>query len=400
MSGAHAKYSGSNAHRFMRCPGQPRLAAQVPELPDGPDAVYRLEGDKAHDLLARTLSGRRDTMVPEMHDAVMAVVDYVRTLFIQHADLVVHSELPVTFPQEIVPPEDAAGTADVVAFSKAAQKVWVIDFKYGVGETVEAYDNAQIKFYATGAVWRTAFKELYGVIIQPRSFRGPEPRIVAIPAWELVEFQSDVERAIRDAEKADAPLLPGTWCHFCPAGAICPARDKLALQTISPDGRPLAALDRLVLPAPVDLSMDRIGHILEMKDQVTKWLTDVEKYAFLQAMAGEHIPGHKLVEAAPRRRWADWSDAPTMRRELYVQTGVDNAFSESKIIALTNAEKIVAAAFKDVGLTAAQAKEWFAQFTIKESSGELSLAPISDKRPAADRVKNDFAGIVPAQIGG
>jgi Protein of unknown function (DUF2800) len=398
MSGVHSKYSGSNAHRFLRCPGQVALAAQVPELPPVDD--YAAEGDRAHRELERVLSGSDFSAGAsyEMQEAVLDVLFFVNTLRSEHPDLIVLSEQYGPFPQSVVPEDQAGGTADVVAYSVAAQSVWIIDFKYGVGVTVDVEDNEQIKFYAACSVWRTAFKKLFGVIVQPRSFRGSEPRIVEISAVELVDFVAQIEHGIKLSEKPNAELVPGEHCHFCPCAGICPARDAKALAVISPEGRPLDALDPLVLPAPADLSMTRLGDILALKPMVEKWLGDVEKYAFASVMAGEQVPGQKVVEANARREYVE---RPGLEHSLAAGAAAttDAFLTMPKLIPLTDAEKLIVSAFKAKGQTAEQAKEWFAQFTIKKSSGKLTLAPIDDPRPAANRAKNDFAGIVPAPTG-
>lgn len=417
MSGVHSKYSGSNAHRFLRCPGQPALAAQVPELPAVDD--YAAEGERAHALLAFIVDAeyvnRRSASDPElvltlrnapreMFEACMEVTNFLHDLKYKHADLIVLSEQFGHFPQNVVPEEQASGTADIVAYSVAAQSVCIIDFKYGIGVTVEVDGNEQIKWYAACNVWRTAFKHLYGVIIQPRSFRGGDPRIVEIGAVELVDFVATIEGAIARSEQASAPLIPGEHCQFCPCGGVCTARDAKSLAVISPDGRPLDALDPLVLPAPADLSMSRLGDILALKPMVEKWLGDVEKYAFASVMAGEQVPGQKVVEANARRSWI--AGEPQSIAEQLVKAwpagdhGQFDKLMPRELIALTDAEKLIVAAFKARGQTAEQAKEWFnANFTIKQSSGKLTLAPIDDPRPAANRAVNDFAGVVPAQPG-
>lgn len=399
MSGVHAKYSGSNAHRFLRCPGQPRLAAQVPELPAVDD--YAAEGEQAHALLAKCLTGGHygphDPL--EMRSAIDAVIGFLTDLKTQYPDLIVLSEQFGLFPQNVVPADQASGTADVIAYSLSAQVVYVIDFKYGVGVTVDVEDNEQIKFYAAIAAWRTAFKTLYGVIIQPRSFRGGEPRVVEIDAFDLIDFVSEIETGIARCEHPTAELIPGEHCAFCPAGGICPARESQSLAVISPDGRPVDALDPLMLPQPVDLSPQRLGDIMAMKGQVIGWLNDVAKYSFQIAMSGRHVPGQKIVEAKARRRWIDDAEKLPTRLAVVTETHPHDWRTEPALIPMTDAEKRVVAAFKVQGRTAAEAKECFSQFVTKESSGELSLVSTDDPRPAYNRATQDFAGVVPAQLG-
>ena len=250
---AHARYSGSNAHRFLRCPGQVRLSSTVPEMPE---SEYAAEGTKAHALVHSSLTNTGPLpgwFSEEMFDAVNDVLDYVKKLRVEHSDIQVFSELLVLFPQGVVPALDAAGYCDVFCISKSSRRAWVIDFKYGVGEVVEVVGNEQALFYAAGAVWDFKLDVVTLVIIQPRTYMDEWLRETDVTMLDLIEFSGVIEDAIEAAEQDGAPLIPGSWCHWCPASVVCPVAEKHALSVLEVQNV------QENLPDPTAIDIVRIG---------------------------------------------------------------------------------------------------------------------------------------------
>lgn len=404
---SHAKYSGSNAHRFPICTAQPALATAIGVDLNNADSD---KGTEAHELLDFLLTNQyaiTDLPVPHpaVHcfEAVQQALDYVAALRAQYPDLIVKSELYKEFPQKFLAPDKAAGIVDIFCYSPSARAYWVIDFKNGAGETVHVYQNAQLLFYGVCALWDLAFDHAFLVIIQPNSYAGAAPREWEITGLDLVEFQVDIENAIREAEGPDARLVPGEHCSRCSAGIGCLARERQAVSIITEDVKPVREMDaRLLIPA-AQLEPDRIGHILAFKDTVTDWLRDIESYAFQLAMRGEHVPLHKLVEADARRKWRpDWT--PEKIAATLAEAGIaEDVAMPRKLIAMTSAEELVVAAWRNAApitgkvQAAAEAKKRFATLTLKESSGKYSLVRDTDGRAPANRSRNDFAGVVPAE---
>ena len=222
----HAKYSGSNAHRFSVCSGQVALAAKIGVEISGPDAE---KGTAAHELLDECIKSNSWCGNPghPHHNAIIHVLDYVASLRLRYPDLIVESEIYRQFPQSIVPPDDAAGLIDVWCWSPAARIAWVIDFKNGVGETVDVEGNMQLLFYGTAALWCTPFSRAFLVVIQPNSFRGSEPREIEVTGLDLVEYQADIENAIKAAESPDAVLIQASIATAARQDtAAWPARDR------------------------------------------------------------------------------------------------------------------------------------------------------------------------------
>lgn len=409
---SHAKYSASNAHRFLRCAGQVALTSRVPPRPD---SEHSIEGTRAHELLQRSLLGEKvdKEATPEMMAAFEVVHDFLDSLYIARGPhLVVQVEQPFRFPQRIVAPDDAAGIADLMVVDHMEQEAWSIDFKYGEGVAVEPERNAQLMFNAVGRLWRMPIKRVNLVVIQPRI---PHHRKGVVRQWwcgplELAEFQAEVEEAIAAAERAEGTfpellthhLRPGPWCRWCDAETVCPARERNALAlAFGNDVPPARMLEQSSLPEPADLGLDRVAHILRNADMLTTWLRSVENYAKQQAMSGVAIPGHKLVEAQPRRKWQ--GDEHQIAQKLMELSGYEldeDAVMPRELLDITKAEARLVEIARNRAprggkdKAAREMREALAFLTLRQSSGNLVLAPDADSRPAVNRAASLFAGVV------
>lgn len=408
----HAKYSASNAHRVLRCPGQVALSATVPPRPD---SEFTIEGEKAHELLERSLTGDvnwRRGADPEMIDAVGVVHDWLERLIIKHGNhLVIQIEQPFHFPQSVVPPDDAAGIADMMVVDYEAREAWSVDFKYGSGVAVEPEHNAQLLFNACGRLWRQPINKVHCVVIQPRI---PHHRRGVVREWTcdavaLVEFQAEMENAILTAELAHldmdrgyTPVLdPGPWCRWCPAETVCHARESKALALAYGDMPPAPhELDIYTPPNPASLGLDRVAHILHHKDMLTSWLKAIEDYARQQAMSGIPVPDHKLVEAQARRQWLGDHDMIAARLiDLSARNLTWDDVMPRSLLDITKAEALLVEVAKRAApkggkqMAAKDMREQMAFLTLKQSSGNLVLVPATDARPAADRASVAFQGV-------
>ena len=392
----HALYSGSMIHRLLAgCYGSARLGLTVPPAPP---SKWQAEGTEAHHELEQALN-HQPSAERKHFKSIEHVIDYVTAIGHPRTVLTEHR---VYFPQNIVPREQASGTLDVLV--TAGRRAWIIDYKHGAGEFVSEEENAQLMFYAWSALrWRLhAFDEITLVIIQPNSWQDGDPvREYRTNALELFEFSLAVERAIERAERLNAPLHPGDHCRFCPAAPVCDARERTALAVLA-GGEASTVRDwqpAHLTPVGAHLDVARLGDIVVKAPAIRAWLKAVEDYAEARALAGEiEVPGCKVVEAAARRKWLD---DPVVYGALasLTEKGTDD-ITPRKLIGITEAEKLVVEAATR-GLTdatekreaIARAKEAFSALTVKESSGALSLVPLSDPRPPVNRAAKHFGGI-------
>jgi hypothetical protein len=409
MAGArfHPKYSGSNAARILACPGQVRFAATLPDI----ETEAMREGTFAHAVLEACLKGgikQAEVCVgllsignrkvdSETAEAVQHALDYVETLRLEYPDLVVVSEQYM--PLERYP---AGGTVDIAAYSSKADKRWIIDYKHGEGDFVEANQNAQLKWYAVLCFY---MPETTGVIIQPRHFSYRAPREAIFSAADLFDFRVDMLDAIMAAEQPDAPLVAGPHCLRCKCAAVCPALEASCNDVISP----LTFGGDRENPPEYDFLPDRedpafLAHTCRFADQIRGWLKSREQAAFRVACAGQHVPGFKIVQEKARRKYR-----PDLTPDQIVGKIVQSAggrleprqLYKTKLLPITEAEPLLVAAFRegaDLGKKKAAAEEAraaFAFLTLRDAAPVYSLVPETDPRPAVtNRAALDFEGVV------
>lgn len=407
----HATYSGSMIHRLLAgCYGSVRLARTVPPAPE---TEWQREGTAAHAELERCIVAGATR---SENAGVQVVLDYLASLPYPAA---FWAEQRVYFPQNVVPQEECSGTLDTIVNGAGENTgaVWIIDYKNGAGEFVEAEENAQLMFYAWAELhnklpWIT---DITLVIIQPNSWQGGDPiREYKTDALELFDFARRVEAAIAQAERLHAPLLPGEHCKFCPAAPVCTTREResLAVLTGAEPGT-IREWQPADLPKPEALDLARLGQVVTKAGAIRSWIKSVEDYAEARALAGEiEVPGCKVVEAAPRRKWIKDADLDTRLAALatpYTTEEYQDALDRvcpRQFVGITEAEKLVVdAATRGLETVAekraaiAKAKEAFSALTTKESSGALSLVPLSDPRPPVNRAAKHFGGVHFVEIG-
>jgi hypothetical protein len=262
---------------------------------------------------------------------------------------------------------DSFGTCDTIIVGDGA--LHVIDFKYGQGILVDAFDNPQMKLYALGAL--ELFDFLYD--IDEVSMSIFQPRRVNVSTWttsvaELREWASTVlvPRATL-AFNGGGEYAPGEWCTFCRAAVKCRARadEKLKLA-----GKEFAL--------PPLLTDEEIEEILITLEDLTKWASDIQVYALDAAMShGKQWNGFKLVEGRSVRKYTDESAVAEAARTV----GYTDIYKKS-LIPLTEMERLMG-------------KEQFSEVLgsyITKAPGKPTLVPVSDKRPAimTTNAQNDF----------
>ena len=414
----HSRYSASAAERWMNCPGSVRLCDGVPEH----KSKYAEEGTQAHELLEvmlldkklgapGALAQRRAAASQDMIDAVQIAFQYVVDLLDSIEGWGLTLEKRVEVPSEAAPGE-VFGTLDISIYDPANRKRYIIDYKHGAGVPVEVIGTKQLRVYALGvtrAEPRQPVDKYELVIIQPRAFHPAGPiRSEIIDAADLVDFYDEIENAIKEVQSAEAAahLLNGSdhgWtatylrpdaksCRWCLAATICPAREKQALALVGQDFADVRQVTADKLAEVGELSPDRIGQILALKDIVSDWLDKVEKRGIELAKAGVFIPGRKLVEPVGRRTY---DDASTVAQKMAEATDlpITNFFEPPTPLGITAMES------KIKQLTPAKSKERkealdaFALLTTKKSSGNLTLVAEDDPRPAVNAAQSAFVGV-------
>lgn len=385
---AHALLSASGASRWINCPPSARLTEHIPD----DRSEYADEGTAAHELseimLRRQIlpcnSTERKRLAevlqlfistnpyygPEMENAVQDYVDLVIERFMEakarSADAIVLLEERLDFT-EWVP--DGYGTGDVVLISDGVLEV--IDLKYGKGVPVSATGNPQIRLYGLGA-W-SAFSYLYDIqeirmtIVQPRLDNVSTDTLTVD---ELLEWgETVVKPAAALAYAGEGEHKAGSHCRWCKVKGNCRTRADANMAALAYE-----------FADPALLSLEEIGSILHIAEQLKAWAKDVEDFAHEQALKGHRIPQWKLVEGRSNRIITDkdaaWAalEAATLETEKYLKP--------RELLGLGELEKRIGKKELAVLLDG----------LIIKPQGKPVLVPETDKRPELNSLENDFAG--------
>jgi len=373
--GAHSILSASSCNRWFNCPGSVEAVKHYPNV----ESKYAAEGTVAHGLAAKILLckdeiGYADTeqwigdtvmqgefeieVTEEMIDAVWEFVVLVTAEFEEGCVLKVEQRVDLEEHNAHL-----FGTADAVII-KPFEWVKVIDFKYGAGIKVNAWENPQLMSYLT-YVWEQEDAGYGEVLIcQPRKEDGTSRYKVSYDQY--IEFKQKLLTKAKEALKKNAPRVAGDWCKksFCPAFADCPATKELAHQIVARD------FDDPV--APENLSISKIQQVLEKAEFIVSWVRAVEARAKELMLNGEKIPGYKLIQGYGHRKWQSEASVEADFEDLG-----EKLYEPRKLKSPAKLEKIIG-------------KDKVADYCFKPE-GEVKLVPESAKgEPLTIDYKADY----------
>ena len=369
----HALLSASSAHRWMGCTPSARLEQEFADQ----ESEAAAEGSAAHALaehkLRKALKLRSRKPVSkydsdEMDDYTTGYVEFVM-------EALAEAKLNCPDPQVLIEQKldfscyvpDGFGTGDCLIV--ASPRLHVIDFKYGLGVLVDAYQNPQMMLYALGAL--RIFDYLYDITEVAMTIYQPRRENVSTWTISVDELREWAETTLKPkadlAFKGEGEYTPGSWCQFCRAAVKCRARAEAKLE-----------LARFEFAQPPLLTDEEIEEILGKLDDLTKWANEIVAYAQDAAINhGKEWSGFKLVESRTNRKYTD-EDAVA---HAAAAAGYHDIYRKS-LIPITEMEKLMGKqTFKEVlgGL-------------VIKPAGRPTLVPASDKRPAITTVgaNHDF----------
>ena len=391
----HALLAPSAADRWIHCPGSVAANENAPRR----DTIYTKEGTLAHSLSELKLrkhfglcpDGAKKPMgprkykgeieklqanelyQPEMDGYTDTYVDYIidiansfdsRPAVFVEQDLNLETFVPGSF-----------GQADCILLH--GTDLYVNDFKYGKGVSVDAPNNPQLRLYALGALM--AYKDFWKIdtvhlaIIQPRLDHISED---TMPADDLLNWGAfTVRPAAQKANDRTPEYHSGSWCRWCAVSATCRENEKAVVQPI----------EKFLGKLPPVLSMSELAEVLHKLDPLLKYAESARAYAESALMEGEEIPGWKLVEGRSKRVWDDQNAA----FEALGSAGIaDAVLWHREPYTLSQIEKQVGK--KDFAAAAGS--------HIIKQPGKPALASEEDKRPAwspRSTAEEDFKDLIP-----
>lgn len=390
---AHAILSASGSKQWIHCPPSARLQEQFPQETSGAAE----EGTLAHKICELKLRklflepgmaekeykadmGRlkkESCYNPEMERYTDEYTDYVQKLAYGYpAAPYIAVEKRVDYSH--VAPE-GFGTADCILLY--GTELHIVDFKYGKGIVVRAEGNSQMGLYALGAIKSYALiypiETVYFHIIQPRvhNFSQWSTSVDDLTMWA----ESIVKPAAQLAYKGEGEFCQGTWCDdcFCSAAGTCRARARENMEVLQSQADPVTGR----MNEDAVLTNEEIGRLLPFLFLAEPWIKKVKRAAISRLLAGEGIPGWKLVEGRSNRILTN----PKAAYGALVKAGYKKAmFYEQVPLPLTEAEKLITKEEYDAILAP----------YIEKPQGAPTLAPEDDKRPiyVKSTPEADFGG--------
>ena len=375
----HALLSASSSHRWLNCPPSAIAAEAYPAQ----DTEFTREGTLAHEVAEfytkmgldvknteNFLSDFKmwlgsDEVTAEMIDCAGSYRDYIQEQIRGDQKLIL-LEQRVDF-SEWVP--NGFGTADCIIIQ--GEVMDVIDYKYGM-DAVSATDNPQMKLYGLGALYDYGFladvQKVRLHIFQPRI---NNVSVYELSADELLKWGDEVVKPVAAmAAKGEGEYKAGNHCKFCPHAGRCRELTATCTETI----KSYDITAKLPVLAPFE-----VAEILELEPLISLWLKRVRDQALSTMLAGESVPGYKVVAGRGSRTWADDLEvAGLLEKAGYIQEEI----TETKLLSVAQMEKSIGKK-KVAELLGGQ---------ILAHTGAPTIAPEKDRRPAYNPA-DDFENI-------
>ena len=375
----HALLSGSQAERFMTCPGSVMLAQNITTPSKSSDAAD--EGTLAHtisELLFRKITRKTKIVLPDIpshyDQSMMADCQkYVDEVLALPGEL--HIEVVLDFSKLH---KNLGGTSDLINIERETRTLRVGDLKYG-RSPVSAVNNYQLLTYAVGALETfNLYNDIDNVelyIFQPRGKNSSWSCAMST----VLEFKQQLVTAAHQTDDPFAPLhMTDKGCYWCKAKPICPEFAKVAKKSAAEDFKLPAPKTK----APSSFPKDKLLEVLDLAKLLSPWCDAVFQQAKdMLAEDEKALPGWGLK---PGRSMTSWEDAnKAMGLVTEALEDLPATLREQVLDACITKPKIqdpakVQAAFDELDLVCEESEE-------REALGELraALSAVTESKKAA-----------------
>lgn len=296
--------------------------------------LNRIEPDEYDKKLSEIK--RSEYFKESMYDHVQTYVDYVMKIHDESISAKKRTEIYIEKRLDLgayIP--EGFGTSD--NFLLTGDTLHVIDFKFGFNY-VSAFDNAQLKIYAIGALeyldWDFDIRKVVLHVVQPRigNISTFEITVNQLAIWA----EDDLRRFARIAnDPKQGTLKAGSHCMYCKASHSCQTLKEGALNGIQKHAtkRPFkfeTICDEEKAEIFASLPMFKI------------WSENFKKHMEAQSNKGKKFEGLKVVEGVSKRIVKDKSKLVESLEEAGIP---EELLYTKKLIPLGEIERMVGKEF-------------------------------------------------------
>ena len=327
----HALFGPSSLTQRRDCPAS---ALEAYKYGPQPSSEWAAAGTELHDHMEQaglTMVGGGDGLsylnnleIEEQRRGwLLDSWDYLQTYIAKHPpDATILFEADVSLKSFGVP--EVTGTADVVI--RSADRIDVIDWKFGQGVPVFAANNLQGACYAAGAIG-------FPIPDLPIYIHIAQAPLESFTRWDVTPKElenlmvNDVFDIVLNGRQNTDQYGPSmSACRFCPVKMSCTAR----LNHLE-EGR------QLVLQAAENKQMieSQMIKLLDFADDIQQAIKDVRKHAAEVIQNGGTFGDYKMVAGRGSRRPIDKEEYDAF---LISELG-DKAYKPREVLSIAQAEK-------------------------------------------------------------
>lgn len=329
------KLRASNSEQWTNCAGSVKAQEGLPDIPSS----FAIGGQLAHEMAAYCLNNvifpdelpidvaidiEEEGYDPnEMQSSVTKYIHYIKAICDTSSlnSIFIEQDFNIS---RITLEDNATVTPDFVYF-QANGEIEIIDFKYGKGVKVYAYQNTQLLFYALAVIEHfslildnhTIFR-LH--IVQPRLNHYDKWSITVAELEEWKKYFQDKAKLALDPNAIRTPHEKA--CRWCKAKPTCPAiydlTKKVVLQKVN----------------KTNLTEDDIKTILDNRKLIIDFINTVESKVYQELSEGKEFKGYHLKPGNSIRKL----------REDCLQEFIEflgEAAFEKKVIGISKAKELL-----------------------------------------------------------